>query len=72
MDYSLLGSSAHGILQARILEEVDMTSFSAGSTVKNPPSMQELQETWAGSLGWKDPLKEGMATHSRSLAWRVP
>ena len=24
------------------------------------------------SLGWEDPLEEGMATHSRILAWRVP
>ena len=38
-------------------------------TVKNPPSMWE---TWARSLGWKDPLEEGMATHSSILAWRIP
>ena len=24
------------------------------------------------SLGWKDPLEEGMATHSNILAWRIP
>ena len=24
------------------------------------------------SLGWEDPLEEGMATHSRILAWRIP
>ena len=29
--------------------------------VKNLPAMRE---TWVGSLGWEDPLKEGMATHS--------
>ena len=23
-------------------------------------------------LGWKDPLQEGMATHSSILAWRIP
>ena len=35
--------------------------------VKNPPAN-------AGDiiLGPKDPLDEGMATHSRSLAWRIP
>ena len=37
--------------------------------VKNPPSMWE---TWVQSLGWEDPLKEGMATHSSMLAWRIP
>ena len=26
----------------------------------------------AGSLGWEDPLEEGMATHSSILAWRIP
>ena len=26
----------------------------------------------AGSLGWEDPLEEGMATHSSVLAWRIP
>ena len=29
--------------------------------VKNLPSMQE---TWVRSLGWEDPMEEGMATHS--------
>ena len=37
--------------------------------VKNPPAMQE---TWVRSLGWEDPLEEGMATHSSILAWRNP
>ena len=36
---------------------------------KNPPAMWE---TWDRSLGWKDPLEEGMATHSGILAWRIP
>ena len=38
-------------------------------TVKNPSAMGE---TWVQSLGWEDPLEEGMATHSSSLAWRNP
>ena len=29
--------------------------------VKNP---SEMQETWVQSLGWEDPLEEGMATHA--------
>ena len=39
--------------------------------VKNLSAMQEMQETWVRSLGWEDPLEEGMATHSRILAWRM-
>ena len=37
--------------------------------VKNPPAMKE---TWVWSLGWEDPLEEGMATHSSILTWRIP
>ena len=31
-----------------------------------------MQETQVQSLGWEDPLEEGIATHSRILAWRIP
>ena len=37
--------------------------------VKNPPAMWE---TWIHSLGWEDPLEEGVATHSSVFAWRLP
>ena len=37
--------------------------------VKNPPAMQE---TWVPSLGWEDPLEEGMVAHSSVFAWRPP
>ena len=37
--------------------------------VKNPPA---IQENHFQSLGWEHPLKKGMATHSRILAWRIP
>ena len=37
--------------------------------VKNPPVMWE---TWVRSLGWEDPLEEGIATHSTILVLRVP
>ena len=35
--------------------------------VKNPPAMQETQEMQVQSLGWEDPLEQGMATHSDIL-----
>ena len=38
-------------------------------TVKN---LLALQETWIRSLGWEDPLEEGVATHSIILAKRIP
>ena len=37
--------------------------------VKNPPAMWE---TWVSSLGWKDALEKGMATHFSILGWRIP
>ena len=37
-------------------------------TVKNLPVMQE---THVRSLGQKDPLEKGMATHSTIFAWRI-
>ena len=40
--------------------------------VKNLPAMQEMQDLWVQSLGWKDPPEKGMATCSRILAWRIP
>ena len=37
--------------------------------IKNLPAMQA---TWVPSLGWEDPLEEGMAAHSSIFAWRIP
>ena len=31
-----------------------------------------MQKTWVRSLGWADPLEEGMATHSSILARKIP
>ena len=39
--------------------------------VKNPP-IQEIQGTWVLSLAQEAPLEKGMATHSSTLAWRIP
>ena len=37
--------------------------------VKDLPAMRE---TWVQSLGWEDPLEEGMAIHSSTFAYRIP
>ena len=42
---------------------------SGGSVLKNLPAVQETQ---VRSLGREDPLEEGVATHSRILAWEIP
>ena len=38
-------------------------------TVKRLPPMQETQ---VQSHGWEDPLEKKMATHSSTLAWKIP
>ena len=43
--------------------------FPGGSKVKHLPGMQE---TRARSLGREDSLEKEMATHSSSLAWKIP
>ena len=37
-------------------------------TVKN---LHAMWDTWVQSLGWEDPLEEGIVTHSSILAWRI-
>ena len=43
--------------------------FPGSSAGKKSPAMQE---TWARSLSWEDPLEKETATHSSTLAWRSP
>ena len=43
--------------------------FPSAAVVKNLPAMQETQ---VRSLGGKDPLEKGMATHCSVVAWRIP
>ena len=38
--------------------------------VKNSPA--SARDTHMRSLGWEDPLEEGMVIHSNILAWRIP
>ena len=41
----------------------------AAQLVRNLPAMWE---TWVQSLGWEDLLEKGKATHSSTLAWKIP
>ena len=51
-------------------QEFEIMSFPGGSDGKE--SACNAGETWVRSLGWEDPLEDGMATHSSILAWRIP
>ena len=52
-----------------LLDVVDLWASLVAQMVKN---LASVQETWLCSLGWEDPLEEGVATHSSVLAWRIP
>ena len=55
-----------------------MKVYLGGSVVKGLPSalvvknLPAMQESWVQSLGWEDPLKKEMATHSSNLACEIP
>ena len=44
-------------------------AFLVVQTVKRLPTMWETQ---IRSLGWEDPLEMEMATHSSTVAWKIP
>ena len=44
-------------------------AFLVAQMIKYLPA---TRETWVQSLGWEDPLEKEMATHSSTLAWKIP
>ena len=44
----------------------------ASLVAQKAKSLPAIQETWVGSLDWEYPLEKGMATHSSTLAWKIP
>ena len=43
----------------------------ASLVVQMVNNLPAIWETWVRSLGWEDPLEDGMAIHSSILAWRI-
>ena len=52
-----------------VIQEDEIWASLVAQMVKNPPAVQETQ---VQSLGWEDPLEEGMAVHYSILAWGMP
>ena len=44
----------------------------ASLVVQKVKPLPTMRETWVRSLGGKDPLEKEMATHSSTLAWKIP
>ena len=64
--------SPHHIFFTHSFVDCHLSCFygiSIAQTVQNLPAMRE---TWVQSLCWEAPLEQGMATHSRIPAWRIP
>ena len=55
-----------------LLKRVPNTSRCASQVPQGYRTRLPLQKTQVRSLGWKDPLKKEMATHSSILAWEIP
>ena len=68
MDRGACQAIVHGVAKSWTWLTLSWASLVA-EMVKNLPVMKE---TWVRSLGWEDPLEEGMATHSSILAWTIP
>ena len=47
------------------------TSLSLSLVAQMLKGLLTVQDTWARSLGWEDPLEKEMANHSSTLAWEI-
>ena len=48
------------------------SSLVASLEAQSVKHLLAMQETWVRSLGREDPLEKDMATHSSTLAWKIP
>ena len=47
-------------------------SFRTSLVAQMVKCLPTMWETWVQSLGWEDPLEKEMATHSSTIAWKIP
>ena len=61
------------ITGTQILEIISVLNILRASLVaQRLKRLPTMRETWVRSLGWEDPLEKEMATHSSTLAWKIP
>ena len=46
--------------------------YQASLVAQRLKRLPKMRETWVQSLGQEDPLEKEMATHSSTLAWKIP
>ena len=71
MDRGAWRATVHGVAQSRTQLSDFHFHFGASLVAHSVKNLPAVQETRLRSLGWEDPLEKEMATHSRSLAWRI-
>ena len=49
-----------------------MTMFGVSQVAETIKNLPTVQDTPVGSLDQKDALEKGRATHTNTLAWRIP
>ena len=59
-------------LQSTGMFETSLPNITASLVAQTVKRLPAVHVTWVRSLGWEAPLEEGMTTHSRSLAWKIP
>ena len=47
-------------------------TYGASLVAQMVKSLPAVGKTWVQSLGWEDSLEKEMATHSSTLAWKIP
>ena len=62
----------NSILDSLGLKRPSLLLFTASLVAQRVKHLPAMQETGAQSLGWEDPLEKEMATHSGTLAWKIP
>ena len=51
--------------------DINLSKRQASLVAQMVKRLPAMLETWVPSLGWEDPLEEGMATHFSILDWRI-
>ena len=47
-------------------------AYGASLVAQRLKRLPAMQETWVRALGREDPLEKEMATHSSTIAWKIP
>ena len=75
MDRGVWWAVVHGVAKsrARLSDEHLLTYMSLSSLLAQMVKcLRTMWEAWVRFLGWGDPLEKEMATHSSTLAWKIP